>query len=426
MHVCRRWRSIVFKSPRHLGLELVGTARTPARKMLDVWPALPLIVSCDDSSTGRADNIIALLERSDRVCRASLKKVRSSKLETFLAIMQQPFPELKHLSLYSNDRPRPLVPDSFLAGSAPRMESLLLHGLRYPGLPKLLLSATHLNSLLLIIPHTGYISPDAMGTALSASISLESFLLEFQSSKSRPDQESRRPPPSTRSLLPVLKDFEFKGVSEYLDDFVAHIDAPQLNRLDVTFFKNTVYNAPQLIQFISRSPISSVLIADIRLRDTTARLNFSSHSSGQRKRKNLNLMIPCGRATDQLTSFLEQIFSSCLPPLSMLEDLHISVFLDSQPNPTENNRLFLEMLRPFTSVKNLYLPFELSPRVSFALQDLVEEGRTTEVLPALRTIFLEGFDSKSSGRVQGKIEQFVAARQVAGHTIAISDLFINR
>ena len=89
VHVCRRWRSIVFESPRHLGLQLVCTARTPARKMLDVWPALPLIVWCDDDSTGSANSIIALLECSDRVCQARLRNVRSSKLETFLAITDQ-------------------------------------------------------------------------------------------------------------------------------------------------------------------------------------------------------------------------------------------------------------------------------------------------------------------------------------------------
>jgi len=35
-HVCRRWRSIVFAAPRRLNLHLLCTARTPARKMLDI------------------------------------------------------------------------------------------------------------------------------------------------------------------------------------------------------------------------------------------------------------------------------------------------------------------------------------------------------------------------------------------------------
>jgi hypothetical protein len=43
-HVCRRWRSVVFQSPRRLNLRLLCTTKTPARDTLDVWPPLPLII----------------------------------------------------------------------------------------------------------------------------------------------------------------------------------------------------------------------------------------------------------------------------------------------------------------------------------------------------------------------------------------------
>ena len=44
-HVCRRWRSIVFQSPRRLNLRLLCTSKTPVRDTLDIWPPLPLIIS---------------------------------------------------------------------------------------------------------------------------------------------------------------------------------------------------------------------------------------------------------------------------------------------------------------------------------------------------------------------------------------------
>ena len=44
VHVCRRWRTIVFGSPLRLDLALVCTAKTPARDTLDVWPPLPLVI----------------------------------------------------------------------------------------------------------------------------------------------------------------------------------------------------------------------------------------------------------------------------------------------------------------------------------------------------------------------------------------------
>ena len=63
VHVCRRWRSLVFRSPRRLNLRLHCTPETPARDTLDVWPALPLIVRGDTTLSG-TDNVIAALGQS--------------------------------------------------------------------------------------------------------------------------------------------------------------------------------------------------------------------------------------------------------------------------------------------------------------------------------------------------------------------------
>ena len=69
VHVCRRWRSIVFQSPRHLNLRLVYTPLRPPRDTLDIWPPLPLIID-DVAWIGEEDvgNTIAALEHNDRVC----------------------------------------------------------------------------------------------------------------------------------------------------------------------------------------------------------------------------------------------------------------------------------------------------------------------------------------------------------------------
>jgi hypothetical protein len=45
IHVCRRWRSVVFGSPRRLDLRLFCTNITRSRDRLDIWPALPLIIN---------------------------------------------------------------------------------------------------------------------------------------------------------------------------------------------------------------------------------------------------------------------------------------------------------------------------------------------------------------------------------------------
>jgi hypothetical protein len=152
-----------------------------------------------------------------------------------------------------------ILPDSFLGGSARRLRSLSLDRITFPNLPKLLLSATHLVDLQLHdIPHSGYFSPEALVTSLSTLPSFRLLHLEFESHRSRPILESRRPP-ATRSLLPVLNTLRFHGNSKYLDDLVAHIDAPRLNKLDVTFFKQNAFDTVQLIQFISRTPTLNTL-----------------------------------------------------------------------------------------------------------------------------------------------------------------------
>jgi hypothetical protein len=92
--------------------------------------------------------------------------------EKLLAAMQEPFPELIFLLPWSYGK-EVVLPDSFLGGSAPRLQVLRLDGTPFPSLPKLLLTATHLVKLnLLNNPHSGYFSPKVMFTALSTLTSL--------------------------------------------------------------------------------------------------------------------------------------------------------------------------------------------------------------------------------------------------------------
>ena len=393
--------------------------------MLDVWPALPLFVYYRDYGIGSVDNTIAALECNDRVYRIflswGLKLDPKNLLDILLGAMQQPFPELTQLDLVSfNDKfnkTMAVVPDSFLGGSAPRLEFLFLQGIPFPGLPKLLLSTTHLVALSLHnIPHSGYISPDAMVTVLSTLTSLERLSLRFESPRSFPGQANRRPPPSTRSVLPGLAYFEFKGVSEYFDDLVACIDAPQLDVLNITFFNDIEFDTPQLVRFISHTPKSKALESvHIYVQDWGASIDFSSQTS---RRGLFNMKILC-RGLDWQVAAVEQVCTSCLPPLYMLQDLYLQEDSHSPSHRKDSveNGEWLELFRPFMAVKNLYLSEKLASRIAPALQELVE-GRTSDVLPALQNIFLKGLESP--GSVQESIGKLVAARQASNHPIVIS------
>jgi hypothetical protein len=247
VHVCRRWRGLVFGSTRHLNLKICCYSYGRSASRLDVWPALSLLI-LGSVSEASVDNVIAGLEHSDRICQINLHCSSHSKKELLTAMqLQVPFPELASLYMSSKYVTYEGIPDSFLGGSAPRLRFFCLDGISFPGLPKLLLSTTHLVTLCLVnIPPHGYISPEAMAICLSMLTSLESLNLDFGRIESHPDLKSRRPFPPIRRVLPALAIFRFVGVNEYLEEFVARIDAPQLRRWSTTFITDIGFNTPEL------------------------------------------------------------------------------------------------------------------------------------------------------------------------------------
>jgi hypothetical protein len=420
VHVCGRWRDVVFASPRRLNLRLLCTARKRVRELLHVWPALPIVICDRDGPTSfveDADNIIAALEKNDRVCNIALEGVTSSVLGRVAAAMQKPFPELTGLELRSNDsdEPVPVLPDSFLAGST-RLRLLDLDGIPFPALPVLLLSANHLVKLHLHdVPHSGYFSPQALVDSLFTSVALETLLLEFRSPLSRPIRASRSWRYLTRAVLPTLTSLCFTGVSEYLEDLVSRIDTPRLDNVTITFFNQLVFDIPLFRRFITRT--------EMFMEHKYAKVDFNRHSveisfspeMGTASSQCFRLGILCAESDWQVLS-LAQVCPSFFPTLSTLKRLDIvSEYSDWQHN-AENSR-WLELLRPFTAVQDLYLSEELALHVTPAIQEGLAVGQVTEVLPALLNLFVEGLQPPRP--VQEAIEHFVAARQLSGIPINV-------
>jgi hypothetical protein len=425
VHVCRRWRCLVFGSPRRLNLQIRYASGTPTRKILDVpdihvWPALPLFIHGRVTKTS-VDNLISLLlersDRSDRISQIDLECYPSSQTEKLWAAMHDPLPELVILCLGGLSRPRFLqIPDSFLGGSAPRLRYLYLDDIPFPGLPRLLLSATHLVQLYLRdIPDSGYPSPEAMATCLSMLPSLETLRFECLIFRSFPNLKSRRP---SRSVLPALTNFRLKGANEYLEEFVARIDAPQLHRLSTTFIRD--FNAPELHQFISRTPtLGAYDEVHLTFCSNAALVKFRQSHPELSDHRMVEVKILSVKPNRQL-SRVAQICTSSLRHLLTTENLYIdgtpsiSLIFDMEG---VNNTNWLDPLLPFTAVKNLYLSWEFLPHIARTLQEL-SGGRTTEVLPALQNLLLEGF--QPSEPVQEGIGQFISARQLTNHPVAIS------
>ncbi|KAF8502625.1 hypothetical protein F5888DRAFT_1109084 [Russula emetica] len=339
-HVCRRWRTVVFQSPHRLNLRLHCTPNTRARDTLDIWPPLPLVIQDfygglnRMNGTSGVDNIIAALEHNNRVCQINFSGLTSSRFKSLTdsAAMHKPFPELTDLRLgiYEYDDPEEDDPglvllNSFLAGSAPRLRSLTLYDVPFPGLPNLLSSATHLVNLYVSgIPRPGYIPPEAMATSLSALTSLESLRIDFRDPPPRSAPETRclPPPPPTRSILPSLTEIVFEGASEYLEEILARIDAPRLNKMHINFFNQIIFDTPQLFHFISRKPpLRTPEMGHITFSSEAVTARFPSQTSDCGV---LNVEIPYTASGWQPSfSSLEQVCTSSLPPISTLENLYI-------------------------------------------------------------------------------------------------------
>ena len=108
-----------------------------------------------------------------------------------------------------------------------------------------------------------------------------------------------------------------------------------------------------------------------------------------------------------------------MPPLSTVEDLyihHVYSRLVWKDDAIENT-LWLQLLLPFTAVKDLYLSGEFAPGIAAALKEF-GGGGIMRVLPNLQNIFVEKLEP--SGPFQENIEQFVAARQLSDHPVTIS------
>src|SRR5216684_4765906 len=305
------------------------------------------------------------------------------------------------------------LPDSFLSGSVPRLRVLKLTGLSFPGLPDLLLSATHLVHLSLSgIPHSWYISPETVANWLSALTCLESLRLCFGLPPPLSDfnQESRHSPPLAHAVLPFLTSFTFQGAYRYLEDLVTFIDVPQLDKFRIYFSDRIDFDTSELLQFISRTPrLTALDEARMLFRDDIGvRVTLSSQTS-----QSTAIIIDLqDNWSDWTLSSLTHFCTSSLPLISTVENLYIYEDFDWQDVSMMQEDIevtdWMEVLRPFTAVKNLYLSGESVQTIADMLGLLWDEIGA-EVLPVLQKIFVDKV--KASSDVVENIRRFVDARR---------------
>ncbi|KAH9172988.1 hypothetical protein EDB89DRAFT_1962066 [Lactarius sanguifluus] len=320
---------------------------------------------------------------------------------------QGPFPALTRLSLESKKYGiMPVLPGTFLGGGAsvPRLQKICLDGIPFPAAPILLFSARDLVDVnLRDIPDTGYISPEAVATSLAALSRLKNLTLGFRWGPSNPDRI--RQLPTTRAVLPALAHFSFSGFFEYLEHFVAQIDAPQLDCLGIEYLEYwdeeeiADYQIPQLCKFVDRSEklkLSWFRRMDLRIELNTVRIELVH--GGQ---SSFKLSIQ----DEGITQVLGQICGT----LSNVDCLFIGSGNTDFDELLGDDIEWLQLLRTLTAVKVLSVQDELSHHVALALEHITWE-RAAEVLPALELLCLQDWPVAS-------VEKFVAARRNVGRPV---------
>jgi hypothetical protein len=172
-----------------------------------------------------------------------------------------------------------------------------------------------------------------------------------------------------------------------LEDLVARIDSPLLDSLQIKYFHQLIFDTPQLTRFISHTP---ELKAHSEARMVISNSGASVLVPGIVGR-GLQLGISCRRSDWQLSS-LAQLCNSSFPPTLISSLEHLYIYNDEYSRllwqDDIENCQWLELLQPFTAVKNLHLSREFTPRIVPTLQKLVNE-KVTDVLPALQCLSLE-------------------------------------
>jgi hypothetical protein len=400
VHICRRWRRIVFTSHRALHLRLFCTHRTPLLKALDCWPPLPIVVeyggspALDPPVPEDEGDILAALKHCRRVASISLTITRSLR-NRFYAI-KGPFSELEHLALLSHDGVQVALPSKFQLG--PQLRSLHLTGVSPLGLPGFLFPSIGLVDIQLHEIPGDCFSQKRLLNALSGMTRLRSLSLRFLHTTAHIAVSQT---PRHRVVLPALTRLKYRGPGECLN---AILDAPRLQDLDITFSDCPISGVSSL-PALHKEMQTSYRQSDILFSDTSVSISLSQPSSTYLKWKVL-----CEPFSCQLSSIAHicTSLSACLPSV---EDLSISA---TQPSSDTDHKELLKLIHAFRGTKR----FRVAGGSDFLtdIASVLQSSRT--VLPALQKLCVRKPKS-SFAPLAAAAASIMHSRRLSGNFIAV-------
>ena len=419
-HVCQRWRHLIYDSWSYLDMWLILRNNSPSIDTLSHLPDLPLVINYSADKTGTItrkdeDNVHVGLQRHGRVLQVALR-APSSSLRMWLKPMNKLFPRLGDFSLFSTtiEEAYTIFPETLLA---PNLRHLALHDIALPrGLP-LLSSAIALSTLSLThIRASCYFSPRDLVSQLRGLPHLEELSIGFATP--RAELRTIRVPPVT---LPTLKRLTFRGVGDYLDNLVAQINAPLLERLSLTLFFQLDFVLVNLTKFIHRTDGFRCLVARVNFNKDGVSID-ADHYESQGIGK-LSIRVNCEPIDWQIHS-ATQVCSDLGNVLSAVEKLTLDLDMDGMPSDWENtiddnvDKLGLsqwhELLRQLLGVKKLHIGSSLTPELSEALGSVVGES-VLELLPELEELEAQ----LEADRGRKAFSEFVENRKSVGRPVRL-------
>ena len=316
-------------------------------------PSLPIVVDYRGSDVGGTDaDIIHAIQQYDRIRHAALK-APSPSMDKLIVPMNEPFPILESPSHSSATAPEEstklTIPTTFLP---PILRPLTSHGACLPKeLPVLASSISLVTLKLTDVQADEYFTPDDLVTQLQRIRQLE----ELSSGSSIPlphpsDEGGLLHEPSMLTVLPSLKQLEFRGVGAYLESFLSHINTPLLERFNVALFTQLTFELPRLCHFTSTNDGLGHSLANVIFNRDGVSFIVGAHRFGDGP---FSLRVRCKQLDLQITA-ATRVCAALEPVLSVAED--VTLEFDSCPpawRDIVDGTALRELLRPFNRAKRL-------------------------------------------------------------------------
>ena len=396
---------------------LLLTNNSPSLDTLSHLPPLPLSIDYSDGTRTMTredeDNIHLGLKQHGRA-RWVVLRGPSSSLNMWLRPMNKLFPRLEDLTLTSTsiEELSLMLPEAL---QAPDLHRLSLHSIGLPKGSPLLSSAVSLSTLSLThIGASNYFTPVYLVTQLRDLPLLEDLSIGFAIPIPLPSSEGALlPTPISQVTLPKLRRLTFRGVDVYIDNLVAQINTPLLERLSLTLFFDLTFTLVNLTEFVQRTEGFGCLVARIVFKEYGASIDAGQQGIQSGK---LSLHVNCEPFDWQIDS-ATQVCNALGKVVSALEELTLDLNADGMPSDWENAldiMLWHDLLLPFIGVKKLRIGRLLTSELSQALQSVTGE-LDLELLPELQQ--LEVYIN--SDDVERRLRAFVEIRQFMGRPVHI-------